>query len=343
MSDISTMHDACLAVIKGATLSEEETQRVFKELMSGESDPIQTAGLLSVMAHRGETVEEIAGAARVMRERCTPIRESGLGLLDTCGTGGDGLGTFNISTAAAILCAATDVKVAKHGNRSVSSKTGSADVLEELGVSLNMTPEQVDACIEQVGIGFCFAPLLHAAMKHVVPVRKALKARTIFNFLGPLTNPAHAEFQLLGTIRTSWAEKLAHAAAKLGTTRTAIVCGNDELDEVSLWGKTAVFLVEGNQVQSLEWTAADFGLSECRVEDLVVENASESANCIRAILYGERGPARDICVANAAAALWTTGKATDLKSAVAQIEKGIDSGAAKKLAEELAQFTQAQS
>ncbi|HBN79322.1 MAG TPA: anthranilate phosphoribosyltransferase, partial [Planctomycetaceae bacterium] len=177
-------------VLKGAILSEEQMRGVVNELMDGLSDPYQTAGFLSVLASRGESVSEIAGAARVMREKCTPIRESGAGLLDTCGTGGDGLHTFNISTAAAILCASSGMSVAKHGNRSVSSTSGSADVLEQLGVAITLTPEQVDQCIEAVQIGFCFAPLLHQAMKHVVPIRKALKTRTIFNMLGPLTNPA---------------------------------------------------------------------------------------------------------------------------------------------------------
>ncbi len=334
-----TLHAALNDVMAGKTLSEEQMRGVVDELMEGRSDAVPVAALLAVLAYRGEDVAEIAGAARVMREKCTPIRESGAGLLDTCGTGGDGLHTFNISTVAAILCASAGMPVAKHGNRSVSSTSGSADVLEQLGVTIQLTPEQVDRCIDEVGIGFCFAPLLHQAMKHVVPIRKAMKTRTIFNLLGPLTNPAHAEFQLLGTIRISWAEKLAHALSRLGTTRTAVVCGNDELDEVCLWGPTHVFLVEDGSVSRHQWTPEDFGLPRCQVEDVRVATAQESAMIIRGILDGEAGPARNLAVANAAAGLWTTGRAESLQQGVQMVSDAIDSGAARAKLEQLCEFT----
>ncbi|MCA8987658.1 MAG: anthranilate phosphoribosyltransferase [Planctomycetaceae bacterium] len=331
---------ALRTVVEGQTLSEEQARNAFQELMEGNSDPYQTAALLGILAQRGETEEEIRGAARVMREKCIPIRESGKGLLDTCGTGGDGLGTYNISTTAAILCAAAGMPVAKHGNRSVSSRSGSADVLEKLGVNLSLTPSQIDECLTEVGIAFCFAPLLHAAMKHVVPIRKALKLRTLFNFLGPLTNPAHAEFQLIGTIRKAWAEKLARVMSGLETTRTLVVCGNNELDEIALWGTTAVFQISGNSIEELEWTASDFGMEECSPQDLQAESAEQSAEIIRNILEGQPGPCRDIAVANAAAALWTAGKVSTLGEGVDEISKVISTGQGLVLLEKLASTTQ---
>lgn len=334
----NVLQSALREVISGGTLSQNQMHDVVCEIMDGESDPIQIAGLLCVMAQRGETVDEIAGAAGAMRSRCTLIRQQGSGLLDTCGTGGDGLHTFNISTATAIVCAASGISVAKHGNRSVSSTSGSADVLEKLGVKIDLSPEDVNRCIDTVGIGFCFAPLLHQAMKHLVPVRKSLGVRTIFNLLGPLTNPARAEFQLIGTIRNSFAEKMANALALLGTTRSAIVCGNDEIDEVSLWGTTQVFLVEGNQVSSRQWTAEDFGLKPAKVDSLQVNTAEQSAEIIQGIFEGKQGAARDIVLANTAAGLWVTGKATTLLEATQLAADSIASSAAAKTLEALKNF-----
>ncbi|MBL4884800.1 MAG: anthranilate phosphoribosyltransferase [Planctomycetaceae bacterium] len=335
----SALQAALREVITGGTLSRSQMHDVVCEIMDGQSDPIQVSGLLCMMAQRGETVDEIAGAATAMRERCTLIREQGSGLLDTCGTGGDGLHTFNISTATAIVCAASGVTVAKHGNRSVSSTSGSADVLEKLGVKIDLSPEQVNQCIDTVGIGFCFAPLLHQAMKHLGPVRKSLGVRTIFNLLGPLTNPARAEFQLIGTIRDSFAEKLAHALAMLGTTRAAIVCGNNEIDEVCLWRSTQVYLVEGDQVSSHQWTAATFGLQPAKIDGLQVQTAEQSAAMIQGVFRGEKGSARDIVLANAAAGLWVTGKYTDLKEATQHAAQSIDSGTAQKTLDHLKEFS----
>ncbi len=326
-------------VVAGGTLAQSQMHDVVCEIMDGESDPIQVAGLLCMMAQRGETVNEIAGAAAAMRSRCTLIRQQGSGLLDTCGTGGDGLHTFNISTATAIVCAASGIQVAKHGNRSVSSTSGSADVLENLGVKIDLSPEQVNRCIDTVGIGFCFAPLLHQAMKHLAPVRQSLGVRTIFNLLGPLTNPARAEFQLIGTIRNSFAEKLAHALALLGTTRCAIVCGNNEIDEVCLWGTTQVFLVEHDQVSTLQWTADDFGLQPTEVDRLQVNTAAQSAEIIQGIFQGKQGPARDIVLANAAAGLWVTGKADSLSEATQLAAESIDSQAAAGTLQSLKDFS----
>lgn len=335
----TVLQSALRDVAGGGTLTQNGMHDLVCEMMDGAGDPVQISGLLCMMALRGETIDEIAGAAAAMRSRCTLIRQQGHGLLDTCGTGGDGLHTFNISTATAIVCAASGMKVAKHGNRSVSSTSGSADVLEKLGVKIDLTPEQVDRCIDRVGIGFCFAPLLHQAMKHLAPVRKALGVRTIFNLLGPLTNPARAEFQLIGTIRDTLAEKLAHALARLGTTRTAVVCGNNEIDEVSLWGTTQVFLVEQSQVSSLQWTADDFGLNPVSVDSLQVETAEQSAEIIRDILEGKQGPARDIVLANAAAGLWITGHSENLKEATRVAAESIDSKAALNTLQSIKSFS----
>ena len=335
----TVLQSALRDVADGGTLTQNRMHDLVCEMMEGAGDPVQIAGLLCMMALRGETIDEIAGAAAAMRSRCTPIRQRGDGLLDTCGTGGDGLHTFNISTATAIVCAASGVKVAKHGNRSVSSTSGSADVLEKLGVKIDLSPEQVDRCIDRVGIGFCFAPLLHQAMKHLAPVRKALGVRTIFNLLGPLTNPAHAEFQLIGTIRNTFAEKLAHALARLGTTRAAVVCGNDEIDEVSLWGTTRVFLVEQTQVSLLQWTAEDFGLSPVHLDSLQVKTVDQSAEMIRDILEGKQGPGRDIVLANAAAGLWITGQSGSLKESTQVAAESIDSKAALNTLRSLKNFS----
>jgi anthranilate phosphoribosyltransferase len=330
-------------ILDGQTVPRPATEAAFAAIMDGECGEIDVAALLTALSVRGEQVEEIAGAAAVMRQRATRIVCQSKGLLDTCGTGGDKLHTFNISTATAFVAAAAGVPVAKHGNRSVSSKSGSADVLEALGINLQLSPEQVGKCIDEVGIGFCFAPLLHSAMKNVVPVRKALGIRTIFNLLGPLTNPAGAQFQLLGANRKHFAEKLATALFELGCDRALVVCGNDELDEVSLWGQTAVFDVSRAGVVERSWSASDFGLAECSVDELVVDGAAESADRIRQILNGVQGPSRNIVVANAAASLIAAGKAATPAEAATLAAEAIDSGNAKAVVERLAETTNSMS
>lgn len=321
--------------LAGGSSSSAQIAEAFGVIMDGQADPIEISSLLTALALRGETSAEIAGAAAAMRARATRIPTKMTGLLDTCGTGGDQLHTFNISTAAAIVASAAGVPVAKHGNRQASSKSGSADVLEALGVNINLTPEAVGRCIDEIGIGFCFARLLHQAMQHVAPIRQKLGFRTIFNLLGPLTNPAAAEFQLLGTNRVATAKKLAIAKAELGGTRTLVVCGADQLDEVSLWGTTTVFDVQGSQITEHHWTAADMGLTECRVEDLTVDSPATSAQVIRDVLAGKPGPARDIVLANAGAALLTARKAHELRDAVTLAASAIDSGSAAKKLESL--------
>ena len=334
------IHPAMEFVLRNETVPAEPMTAAFAAIMDGEAPEVDIAALLAGLVVKGEAFEEIAAVAAVMRERSTKIPCQATGLLDTCGTGGDSLHTFNISTATAIVAAGAGVPVAKHGNRSVSSSSGSADVLGSLGVNLQISPEQVGQCIDEVGIGFCFAPLLHSATKNAVPVRKALGIRTIFNLLGPLTNPAGAQFQLLGANRIASAEKIARALHELGCERASVVCGNDELDEVSLWGETTVFAVSPDGVKLQKWTAATFELDECSVDELKVDGPEASAETIRKVLDGEAGAARNIVVANAAAALVTGGHAPDAAAGAAKAAEAIDSGAAKNTLEKLAELTQ---
>jgi anthranilate phosphoribosyltransferase len=308
--------------------------------MDGRCQPAETAALLTALAVRGETPDILAGAARAMRERASviPIRRDAL--LDTCGTGGDKQHTFNISTASALVAAAAGVPVAKHGNRGVSSSSGSCDVLEALGVRVDLTPEQVGRCIDEIGIGFCFARVVHTAMKHVAPVRAELGFRTIFNLLGPLTNPARAAFQVIGTSRIATAERLAEAIRRLGTRRTLIVCGNDELDEVSLWGTTTVFDVHEGGVRKGRWTAADLGLDECRVDQLRVDSPAASAQVITAVFKGDASPPqRNMVLANAGAALLAAGRVPTIRDGVQLAVETIDSGAAATKLAQLVTWT----
>jgi anthranilate phosphoribosyltransferase len=337
----SAIAHALESVFAGDTVPRPVTEAAFSAIMDGECSETDIASFLTALRVRGEAFEEIAGAAHVMRARVTRIPCQSTNLLDTCGTGGDELHTYNISTATAFVAAGAGVSVAKHGNRSVSSSSGSADVLETLGVNLQLSPEQVGGCVDEIGLGFCFAPLLHSAMKHVVPVRKALKFRTIFNLLGPLTNPAGAQFQLLGSNRIAFAEKLAAGLAELGCERAFVVCGNDELDEVSLWGETTVFDVTGSVVERTSWTAADFGLDECSVDELKVSSPGESAAKIQSVLNGETGPARDIVVANAAAGLLAAGQASSPLEGARLAQAAIDDGKARNVLDRLIEKTTA--
>jgi anthranilate phosphoribosyltransferase len=314
-------------------------QAAMGEVMDGACTPVEITALLTGLRMKGESEEEIAGAAAAMRARAARIPTHRTGLLDTCGTGGDQLHTFNISTATAIVVASTGVPIAKHGNKGVSSSSGSADVLQQLGVNVELAPDQAGACLDEIGLCFCYARICHAAMKHVAPVRAELGIRTIFNFLGPLTNPAGAEYQLLGASNVETAEKLAHALLRLGLKRALVVCGNGELDEVALWGETTVFDVQQGQVTRASWKAADFGLPECRVSDLQVDSPSSSARIIREILEGELGPARNMVVANGAAALLCCGRENTLDSAARTIEQALDSGAALQMLDRLVQTT----
>jgi anthranilate phosphoribosyltransferase len=326
-------------VESGGDLPMERMAAVMGQIMDGECGEEQIARLLAGLHRKGETVAEIAGAATAMRRRMTPIRSSRPDLIDTCGTGGDGAKTFNISTAAALVAAAAGAAVAKHGNRAATSRTGSADVLAALGVNIDADVPRVEACLDELGICFCFAPLLHSAMKRVAAVRKRLGTPTIFNILGPLVNPASAPFQLLGVGRPPLQPLLAEALLLLGVRRAFLVHGSDGLDEVTLSGPTAVIEAADGRVRRFEWQPNDFGLQPTGQAEMLVSGPEESAEMILGILAGRRGPPRDIVVANAAAALWTVGRDPSPKQCAEQAADAIDTGAARDLLAKLVELT----
>ena len=317
----------------GGNLTRGEAEAAMEELLSGRSDDAHIVALLSALRTKGETVEELVGFAISMRRHAQPIFDSGRrpagALVDTCGTGGDARGTFNISTAAAFVVAGAGVRVAKHGNRSYSSKCGSADVLEALGVNLAISPQRAGAAIAEVGIGFLFAPAVHTAMRHAAAARRQLTGRTVFNLLGPLTNPAGASAQVLGVFDSAWTEPLARVLGELGVERAFVVHGADGLDEISLSGETHVAEWRGGKVRAFQVVAEDFGLSRAPLQALAGGDAGENARIVRAILAGEGGPRRDIVLANAAAALVAAGAASDFREGARQAAQSIDSGAAR--------------
>lgn len=325
----------------GENLSMEEMAAAIDAVVDGRCTPGEMGVLLTALRAKGETSQEVAGAAQALRRRMTPIRTSRAGVVDTCGTGGDGSGTFNISTAAALVAAAAGVPVAKHGNRAVTSKTGSADALAALGVNIGASVEQVEKCLDQLGICFCFAPLLHPSMKQVAEVRKKLGVPTIFNLLGPLSNPAGAPYQVVGVGRAELRAMLAEALSLLGTTRALVVQGEDGLDEVTLSGPTRVTEVTAEGLRNFSWTPSDFGLSPGSLESLRVEGPIESARMIGEVLSGTPGAARDIVVVNAAAALWTAGRAATPRACAELAAAAIDSGAAGDLLRKLVELSNA--
>jgi len=314
----------------------------MEEILSGRAGEASIVALLSALRTKGETIEELVGFARAMRRHATPIFDDSSRtetlLVDTCGTGGDASGTFNISTTAAFVAAGAGVRVAKHGNRSISSKCGSADVLEALGISLDVTPERVGAAINEIGIGFLFAPALHTAMRHAMSARRRL-GRTAFNLLGPLTNPAGARAQIAGVFSADVVEKVASVLAELGVERAFIVHGAGGLDEISLAGETKVGEVRGGTVRVYEITPEDFALGRAPISAISGGDAAHNAALIRAILRGEPGPRRDIVIANAAAALVAAGRAADFLEGARIAAESIDSGAALKKLDALIAFT----
>jgi anthranilate phosphoribosyltransferase len=326
----------------GTHLSRQEAEAAMEEILSGRAEEDSIVALLSALRAKGETIEELVGFARAMRRHATPIfsdasRTETL-LVDTCGTGGDASGTFNISTTAAFVAAGAGVRVAKHGNRSISSKCGSADVLEALGVSLDVTPERVGAAINEIGIGFLFAPALHTAMRHAMPARRRL-GRTAFNLLGPLTNPAGARAQIAGVFSAEVVEKVASVLAELGVERAFVVHGAGGLDEISLAGETKVGEVRGGIVRVYEVTPEDFGLRRAPISAISGGDAMHNAALIGTILSGGLGPRRDIVIANAAAALVAAGRAADFLEGARVAAESIDSGAALKKLDALIAFT----
>lgn len=316
-------------VAAGEHLDSEAAQAAMNALLSGDATQAQIAAFAVAIKMRGENAAELIGFARALREHMIVV-DAGDDLIDTCGTGGDLSGTFNISTVAAFVMAGAGARVAKHGGRSASSLTGSADVLEALGVRISITPEEAASAIREIGIGFLFAPNLHPAMKHAAPVRRELKMRTVFNLIGPLANPAGARRQLIGAPSPEAAELMAEALAALGTDHSFIVHGHDGLDEVTTTGPTDVYEVRTGRVDKHLWMPADFGVKRAFGEDLLGGDAARNARILREILNGEEGPMRDIVLVNAAAGLVAAGLATDLRGGMKLAEKSIASGAASE-------------
>ncbi len=339
------MSDTIVQMIRdlqaGNAITGQATESVFSAIMSGEASPAQIAAILMGLSMRGESTEIVAGAAKAMRVASTKITPKASGLIDTCGTGGDGARTFNISTAVSFVVAACGIPVAKHGNRAMSSKSGAADVLEALGVNLNINPEQVAECIDQTGIGFLFAQHLHPAMKYAGPVRRALGIRTVFNLLGPLTNPAAAEFQVLGVFAKDKLELVAGALAELGTKRALVVHGRDGLDEITTTDITDAILVEAGQKPiTFEIDPAAFGIPYAAPEALAGDDASMNAEILKHIFAGQQGAGRDIVLLNAGAALWVAGKAEGIGEGIAMAAEAIDSGRVQQTLDALIAFTQ---
>lgn len=330
-------------VAGGENLTQEEADQLIESVMRGELTDPQVGLLLTALRTKGETSAEIAGAAAALRRHMIPIRSRRSGVLDTCGTGGDGAATFNISTAAALVIAAAGVPVAKHGNRKFTSRSGSADVLAALGVGIEATVETVEACLDELGICFCFAPLLHPAMKRVAEVRQKIGGRTIFNLLGPLTNPANAPFRLLGVGQAASRPLLAEALQKLGVERALVVHGVDGLDEVTTCADTEATVIAAGEpaLEEIVWSPADFGIPRADPGTLIVHNAEESAAIIRSVLANQPSPARDITLVNAAAALWIAGQARSVVDGLDRAREALGSGAARDLLERLVRYTTA--
>jgi anthranilate phosphoribosyltransferase len=336
------MNDLLRKVLEGEILSESEAEQLMHRLMAGELTPAQMAGVLMTLRTRGEALDEMVGFARAMRAHAVSVPVQVPGLLDTCGTGGDAMKTWNLSTGIAFVVAAAGVPVAKHGNRAVSSRCGSADVLEALGANLNLTPEQVAEAIQQVGIGFLFAPLHHPAMRHVAPVRRELGVRTVFNLLGPLTNPAGARRQLLGVFHWQWIAILAEALGRLGAERALVVHGMDGLDEVSPIGTTvAAHLKPDGSIETFEFTPEDLGLQRLPGAAILAgETPQQNAQYLRDALAGEDEARMQALLPGAAMALWVAGRVEDPRDGVAVALRAVETGRALEMLEDYIAFTQ---
>ncbi len=325
-------------IIQRVDLEQNEMEEVMQEIMKGEATPAQIAAFLTALRMKGESIEEITAAAKIMRQYAVRI-ETKSDVLDTCGTGGDSKGTFNISTISAIVSASAGAAVAKHGNRSVSSKCGSADVLKALGVNIEISKEKVEQCLQQIGIAFLFAPLLHPAMKNVLGPRREIGIRTIFNILGPLTNPATAKFQLLGVYDKKLCSLLASVLKNLGSQHCLIVHSGDGMDEVSTAAKTFVSELINGEIKNYEIDPADFGFPLARIEDLQGGDAERNAEIGLDILKGKNFPPRDIVLLNSGCAIYAANKADDIKTGIEMAKEAIDAGKALKKLEELKEFT----
>lgn len=332
------IREAIQKVARRINLTEAETREVFGEIMTGRAASEEIARFLKALREKGETVEEITGAAKVMRERAVGI-DAGTDLVDTCGTGGSLINTFNISTTAAFVTAGCGIKVAKHGNRSASCMCGSADVLEALGVKLELSPEDVRKAILETGIGFLYAPLFHSAMKYAIKPRKDLGGRTIFNILGPLSNPARAAGQVIGVYDGKLTEVLANVLKNLGLERAMVVCGMDGLDEITITDKTKITELKDGKINTYSISPEEFGIKKARLTDIEGGSAKDNAQITLSILKGEPGPKRDIVLLNAAAALIVASMAKDFKEGIKLAGGAIDSGSALKKLQELIRLT----
>jgi len=327
-------------LLAGQNLSADDMHEIMQTIMTGGASPAQIGGFLVALRAKGETVEEVAAAAQVIREMASKIEVSGEHVIDTCGTGGDGAHTFNISTCAAFVVAAAGGRVAKHGSRSVSSACGSADVLEVAGVNLNLTPGQVEQCVKQIGIGFLFAQRHHGAMKHAAGPRKELGIRTLFNLLGPLSNPANAPNQLLGVFAAKWVEPMARVLHKLGSRHVLVVNAEDGLDEISIASPTAVAELKNGEILNYTITPEDFGIQRSRLDALGVTSAQESLQIIMSVLDGQLGPAFDIVALNAGAAIYAANLSGSLEAGFVKAKELLASGAGKKKLDQLISFSQ---
>ena len=333
------IREAIEKLTRGADLTEEESAQVMEEIMTGEATPAQFGAFVIALRLKGETVDEMTGLATVMRTKSLKVDFRGPSV-DTCGTGGDDRGTFNISTVAAFVVAGAGIAVAKHGNRAMTSKSGSADVLEQQGVKIDLGPEGVKKCMEEAGIGFMFAPRFHPAMKFAVQPRREIGVRTVFNILGPLTNPAGAKAQVLGVPTDAVGEKMVQVLQRLGSERVLVVHAEDGLDEISLNGHTNVWELRDGAVSDYQISAGDLGLDAALLESLAGGSVEENAETMAAVLSGERGARRDVVVANAAGGILAGGKATDLREGVRVAQESIDSGNAMKRLEKLREVSQ---
>src|SRR3990172_8505472 len=331
--------EAITKLVEKTDLTGVETETVMEEIMSGLATQAQIASFLTALRIKGETVEEITGAARVMRRKATRINVAAHNIVDTCGTGGDRSHTFNISTSAAFVVAGAGVTVAKHGNRSVSSACGSADVLKALGVNIDIQPERGERCVNEIGIGFLFAPVHHPAMRYAIGPRQEIGIRTMFNILGPLTNPAGASCQIIGVYSAHLTETLAHVLLNLGSTHCMVVHGSDGLDEITITGETRVSEGRKGKVRTYQIRPGDYGIKTGTIEDIKGGNADDNAGILKKILEGEMGQRRDIVLLNAAAGIFVGGKASDLNSAIRVAEESIDSGKALAKLEALKRAT----
>jgi len=335
------IQDAIRKAVERQDLTRGEAAAAMTEIMDGAATPAQVASLITALRMKGETVDEITAFASVMREKSVKVNASRRPLVDTCGTGGDKLRTFNISTAVAFVAAGAGAAVAKHGNRAMSSKCGSADVLEALGVNIAMVPDQVAECIDSIGVGFMFAPAMHPAMKHAVGPRREIGVRTVFNILGPMTNPAGAQTQLIGVFAPEFVEPMASVLSNLGAERAIVAHGVDGLDELSTLGQTKVSEVRNGAVSSYVLEPSDLGLARATADQIAAgETPEDNARLLTQVLQGEIGPRRDIVCLNASAVLTVAGRAEDLRDGVLLAGRSIDSGAALQALEGLRRYTQ---